>query len=248
MANVIVSLAFLLFAVIFGAVVLWLMAEHLYSVVKELVAPDKSVHVPRATIAVTIKDLVQVDKGSRVYVIGKDLNTFFNAAYMPLFKLLIIWVSRRQAQVTYFLHSYPVDDKDRLTKLKQRLDKPAFSKTSGGLQFRLLLNNKHTEELLVKTSTKHFMLVAPPISSSLSFFQKLGRGAYRLWFEGNHPEGEVYALDCEYVHNASKDKRLVQVKDSINVMLNNSKLIAESQAAFPLKKLALAEVGGQYGK
>ena len=41
MANVIVSLAFLLFAVIFGAVVLWLMAEHLYSVVKELIAPDK---------------------------------------------------------------------------------------------------------------------------------------------------------------------------------------------------------------
>ena len=248
MANTVVSLAFLLFAVIFGATIIWLIAEHLYSIVKEIVAPDKSIRVPKATIAITIKDLVQVDKGSRVYVVGKDLNTFFDAAYIPLFKLLILWVSRCQAQVVYFLHRNPVDDQASLAKLEQRLNKPAFSNTTGGLQFRLLVDNPSTKSLLAETSTKHFMLVAPSVGGSANILQKLGRGVYRLWFEANHPEGEVYALDCEYVHNANKDKRLARVKSSVDLMLKNSKLIAESQAALPLKELALAKVGGQHGK
>ena len=248
MANTVVSLAFLLFAIIFGATILWLIAEHLYSIVKEIVAPDKSIRVPKATIAITIKDLVQVDKGSRVYVVGKDLNTFFDAAYMPLFKLLILWVSRRQAQVVYFLHRNPADDQSRLAKLEQRLTKPAFSNTVGGLQFRLLVDNPSTKKLLSETNTKHFILVAPPTSCSVSILSKLFRSTYRLWLEGNHPEGATYALDCEYVHNASKDKRLARVKELVDLMLKNSKLIAESQAALPLKELALAKVGGQYGK
>ena len=248
MANTVVSLAFLLFAIIFGATMIWLIAEHLYSIVKEIVAPDKSIRVPKATIAVTIKDLVQVDKGSRVYVVGKDLNTFFDAAYMPLFKLLIFWVSRRQAQVVYFLHKYPVDNNANLIKLRQRLNKPAFSKTEGGLQFRLLVDNPSTEKLLSETNTKHFILVAPTTSCSVSIFSKLFRSIYRLWFEGNHPEGAIYALDCEYVHNANKDKRLARVKKSVDLMLKNSKLIAESQAALPLKELTFAKVRAEHGE
>ena len=193
------------------------------------VLSTNSVRVPVATIAITLGALVKIKKGSRVYIIGHDLNSFFDPMYMPIFKLLMSWVSRNQAQIIYFLHEYPLNDKEKLNRLRDKLNRPLFTKSSGGLQFRLLESNYCTLELISFTKTSHFLLVAPPLSafggnSSLN-------SSYSLWLEDDHPKGKTHAYNCEYVFNANKDERLPKIKGYFNTMLANSRVIATSRAA-----------------
>ncbi len=236
MIGTVISVVLWVLAIYLAIVLLWLIAKHLYGIGKYIkVTSDNYIYVPRATIAVTLGKLAQLRKGSRIYILGYDLRNFFDPTYMPLFKLLMVWVSRKQAQIVYFLHKYPLDDEQRLAKLQAKLNKPVFNKSSGGLQFRLLKNNARTSELIAATKTNHFLLIAPPIAPEV----KSRKDKYSIWLESDHPEGKTYALGCEYVVNANKDERLPHIKRYFNLMLTNSSVIANSKSALESKALAL---------
>ena len=252
MINEIYILVFELLAICFCLLMFWSTGKHFYRYVyKQKYSSDvsgrkiaagnsmlsNSVRVPVATIAITLGALVKVNKKSRVYIIGHDLNSFFDPIYIPIFKLLMSWVSRNQAQIIYFLHEYPLNDNEKLNKLKGKLNRPLFTESSGGLQFRLLESNSCTVELVNFTKKSHFLLVAPPLSA---FGSKSSlKGSYSLWLEHNHPKGKTHAYNCEYVFNANKDERLPKIKEHFNTMLANSRVIAKSRAAKKSESLFL---------
>ena len=236
MIGTVISVVLWLLAIYLAVVFLWLIAKQFYDIAKYKLASSNYVYIPKATIAVTLGKLARVNEGSRIYILGYDLRNFFDPTYMPLFKLLMVWVSRKQAQIVYFLHKYPLDDEQRLSKLQEKLNKPVFNKSSGGLQFRLLKSNARTSELIAATKTNHFLLIAPPIAPEV----KPRKGNHSIWLEANHPEGKTYALGCEYVINADKEEQLPQIKKYFNLMLANSSVIAQSESASTAGDLRLS--------
>ena len=178
-----------------------------------------SILVPKAYIATTMrKYFKKVDGDTQIYLLGHDIDTFYRGKYRPLYQLVTEWM-RQGAQVYYFLHTPPDPDlHDQIQKVLED-KKKAFSKGSGNMQILQINNTPLTKDIIANSATNHFVLVEQ---------RKGDKSNYRLWIEGNHPVGETYALDCEYIRDAHADPRLKTILQDVQAMQQNSTVLARS--------------------